>query len=63
MLAGLAIVISFLLPRNRLSNPLMIRADAVAPSHENESCHDGRNVNALRNTQQNLSAKYAVGQK
>jgi len=62
-LAGLDIVILLLLPRNRLCNLPMIWADVVASSHENDSGHDGRDVDALHHTHQQLSAKYAVAQK
>jgi hypothetical protein len=52
-----------LLPPYRLVNLLMIRADVVTPSHEDDVGHDGGDVDALRNTHQKVSAKQAVGQK
>jgi hypothetical protein len=41
----------------------MIRADLVAPSHEDNGCHNGYDIYGLNNTQQKLSANQAVGQK
>jgi hypothetical protein len=63
MLAGLAIIISFSPPRYRLGNLRMARADIAASSHEYDCRRDGRDVDALHNTHQKLSAKYAVAQK
>jgi hypothetical protein len=64
MLAGLAMFILLLLPRHRLGNPAMIRAEMVASSHEGDGGgHDGRDVNALHDTHQKFSPYYAAGQK
>ena len=41
----------------------MMRADAVTPSHENDSRQDGYNIDALHNTQQKVAAKNAIAQK
>jgi hypothetical protein len=41
----------------------MVRADTIAPSSEENSCHDRRDIDALHNDKQRIAAKYAVGQK
>jgi hypothetical protein len=41
----------------------MIRADLVAPSHEDQSCRDGQNFDPLHKTHQNFAAKNTVDQK
>ena len=40
----------------------MMRTDAVTPSHENESRHDGYDIDALYDTQHKLAAKEAIAQ-
>ena len=52
-----------LLPRSHLGNPAMIRADVVASSHEDDSGHDGRDVDALHDAHQKFSPECAAGQK
>jgi hypothetical protein len=41
----------------------MERADAITTSHEDDRYQNGRNVDALHYTQENLSPEYSVEQK
>jgi hypothetical protein len=59
---AILLFIAALLPRYRLGNPVMIRAETVASSHEDDSRHDGRDVNPLHDTHQKFSPHYAIGQ-